>query len=171
MKLTFYLSKKFIHQKTEKKKTIFFSCTCYVQATEKERKELVPFLLHFCWRLCFSLTTMSTSSSSVPAGPSNEDAFRSPAVMISGDSTTPSSSSSSLSALTQTFPFSSGNPRIEETRGVMHLFRDDAVSSPSSSDLPVSPYSHLPTPHRFVISEISFSFPNFSREKRTRLEI
>ncbi|XP_059459018.1 BRAP2 RING ZnF UBP domain-containing protein 2 [Corylus avellana] len=79
---------------------------------------------------------MSTSSSSVTAGPSNEDEFRSPAVMISGDSTTPSSSSS-LSGLTQAFPFSSGNPRIEETRGVMHLFRDDAVSSPSSSDLPV----------------------------------
>ncbi|XP_027098343.1 BRAP2 RING ZnF UBP domain-containing protein 2-like isoform X1 [Coffea arabica] len=37
--------------------------------------------------------------------------------------------------LTQAFYFSSGNPRIEETRGVMHLFRDEVGSS--SSILPV----------------------------------
>ncbi|KAF5466813.1 hypothetical protein F2P56_016708 [Juglans regia] len=83
---------------------------------------------------------MSTSSSVGAAGPSSDDVFRSPPAMISGDSTSSSSSSSSsfsLSALTQAFPFSSGNPRIEETRGVMHLYRNDAVSSSSSSDLPV----------------------------------
>jgi BRCA1-associated protein len=34
--------------------------------------------------------------------------------------------------LSEALPFSSGNPRIEETRGVMHLFSNDAVS-----DLPV----------------------------------
>ncbi|GAB2219381.1 hypothetical protein Drorol1_Dr00007016 [Drosera rotundifolia] len=41
----------------------------------------------------------------------------------------------SPSATTLTLAFSSGNPRIEETRGVMHLFRDDFTSS--SSHLPV----------------------------------
>ncbi|KAM0010794.1 putative transcription factor C2H2 family [Helianthus debilis subsp. tardiflorus] len=46
-----------------------------------------------------------------------------------------SSTSSSNAYVTQAFPFSSGNPRIEETRGVMHLFLDDAVSS--ASNLPV----------------------------------
>lgn len=63
----------------------------------------------------------STSASSV-AGASKEDLF---------NQDTPLNSSN----LTQGFPFSSGNPRIEETRGVMHLYRDDIVSS--SSDLPV----------------------------------
>lgn len=38
----------------------------------------------------------------------------------------------SSSSLSEALPFSSGNPRIEETRGVMHLFSNDAVS-----DLPV----------------------------------
>lgn len=139
---------------------------------ERKKEKIVPFRCISVEETVSLSHTMSTSSSSEPAGPSNEDAFRSPAAMISGDSTTPSSSSSSsLSALTQAFPFSSGNPRIEETRGVMHLFREDAVSSPSSSNLPVSAYSYLPTPRRFVISEISFRFPNFPPEKRTRLEI
>uniref|UniRef100_A0A0V0HKR6 Putative ovule protein n=1 Tax=Solanum chacoense TaxID=4108 RepID=A0A0V0HKR6_SOLCH len=50
--------------------------------------------------------------------------------MDSGDSST------SMSNLTQVFHFSSGNPRIEETRGVMHLFSND-VASYSSSHLPV----------------------------------
>ncbi|KAK6795824.1 hypothetical protein RDI58_009279 [Solanum bulbocastanum] len=50
--------------------------------------------------------------------------------MDSGDSST------SMSNLTQVFRFSSGNPRIEETRGVMHLFSND-VASYSSSHLPV----------------------------------
>ncbi|KAL8099089.1 hypothetical protein AgCh_031680 [Apium graveolens] len=35
----------------------------------------------------------------------------------------------SISDLTQSFNFSSGNPRIEETRGVMLLYRHDSVSS------------------------------------------
>ena len=50
--------------------------------------------------------------------------------MISGDL-----ADDVVSNVTQ-LPFSSGNPRIEETRGVMHLYRDDI--SLSSSDLPVS---------------------------------
>ncbi|XP_017254931.1 BRAP2 RING ZnF UBP domain-containing protein 2 isoform X1 [Daucus carota subsp. sativus] len=37
--------------------------------------------------------------------------------------------SSSISDLTQSFNFSSGNPRIEETRGIMLLYRHDAASS------------------------------------------
>ncbi|KAL8139372.1 hypothetical protein V2J09_005393 [Rumex salicifolius] len=40
-----------------------------------------------------------------------------------------------LSSMTRELPFSSGNPTIEETRGIMHLFRDDVVSSVSK--LPV----------------------------------
>ncbi|KAF3947181.1 hypothetical protein ACB098_05G074800 [Castanea mollissima] len=90
------------------------------------------------------MPTTSTTVTDV-AGPSNDEVSRQPTAMISGDSTSTSSSISSLlSSPTQAFPFSSGNPRIEETRGVMHLFRDDAVSSSSSSsssstssDLPV----------------------------------
>ncbi|XP_061348006.1 BRAP2 RING ZnF UBP domain-containing protein 2 isoform X1 [Gastrolobium bilobum] len=39
------------------------------------------------------------------------------------------SESSSSSFSTSLFNFSSGNPRIEETRGLMHLFPDDAPSS------------------------------------------
>lgn len=64
----------------------------------------------------------STSASSA-AGASTEELFNQDTAMTSRN-------------LTQAFPFSSGNPRIEETRGVMHLYRDDIVSS--SSDLPVS---------------------------------
>lgn len=41
-----------------------------------------------------------------------------------------------MSNLTQAFHFSSGNPRIEETRGVMHLYREEAASV-SPADLPV----------------------------------
>lgn len=40
-------------------------------------------------------------------------------------------------ALTLAVPFSSGNPRIEETRGIMHLYPDEASSSSSSDNLPV----------------------------------
>ncbi|CAK7334205.1 unnamed protein product, partial [Dovyalis caffra] len=62
----------------------------------------------------------SSSSTAAVSGASPEDHFRQP---------TAEESSSSMS---EAFPFSSGNPRIEETRGVMHLFSNDAVS-----DLPV----------------------------------
>ncbi|CAL5373327.1 unnamed protein product [Camellia sinensis] len=72
----------------------------------------------------------STSASAV-AGASPEDILRLPTAMISGDL----SDSSVSSSITRAFHFSSGNPRIEETRGVMHLYRDDFASS--SSELPV----------------------------------
>ncbi|MQM18898.1 hypothetical protein Taro_051897 [Colocasia esculenta] len=48
----------------------------------------------------------------------------------SGDQSSPSSSGP-----TRMVPFSSGNPRIEETRGIMHLYPEDTSSSPPS--LPV----------------------------------
>ncbi|XP_010537913.1 PREDICTED: BRCA1-associated protein [Tarenaya hassleriana] len=52
---------------------------------------------------------------------------------------------SSLCDMTQTVRFSSGNPRIGETHGVMHLFSDDSVSSSSSSSCsPSSSSSNLP---------------------------
>ncbi|XP_030528617.1 BRAP2 RING ZnF UBP domain-containing protein 2-like [Rhodamnia argentea] len=81
---------------------------------------------------------MSSSTTSAAAGTSQEESFPPPSVPVpAGD---PASTSSSLrgggGGMTQAFCFSSGNPRIEETRGVMHLFSDDAVSS-SSPDLPV----------------------------------
>ncbi|KAI4355792.1 hypothetical protein L6164_004532 [Bauhinia variegata] len=81
---------------------------------------------------------MPTSSSTAKAGTSSEEVIRPPAMMVSGEPSESSSSfsSASLSNLTQAFPFSSGNPRIEETRGVMHLYREDPASS-STSDLPV----------------------------------
>ncbi|KAL6333921.1 hypothetical protein AAG906_039333 [Vitis piasezkii] len=74
------------------------------------------------------MSATSTSANTV-AGPSPNDIFRPPSAMISGDL-----ADDVVSNVTQ-LPFSSGNPRIEETRGVMHLYRDDI--SLSSSDLPV----------------------------------
>ena len=75
------------------------------------------------------MSATSTSANTI-SGPSPNDVFRSPPAVISGDL-----GDDAVSNLTQ-LPFSSGNPRIEETRGVMHLYRDDI--STSSSDLPVS---------------------------------
>lgn len=72
---------------------------------------------------------MMPSTSTVIAG---EESTVTPLASVSGES--------SLSDMTQTVHFSSGNPRIGETRGVMHLFPDDAVSpssSSSSSNLPI----------------------------------
>ncbi|KAM6602329.1 hypothetical protein CsatA_021938 [Cannabis sativa] len=63
---------------------------------------------------------MSTSSRSP------DDISRKIPDVVSGDScNSPYPSSSSISDVTQTFHFSSGNPRIEETRGVMLLYRND----------------------------------------------
>ncbi|TXG70138.1 hypothetical protein EZV62_005073 [Acer yangbiense] len=62
-----------------------------------------------------------------------DDNLRSSPSIISGESSAP----------TEAFAFSSGNPRIEETRGVMHLFTNsqqhDGVSSssPPNHNLPV----------------------------------
>lgn len=69
----------------------------------------------------------TATSSSTAAGASAED------VDSVGDS--------SGSATAQALNFSSGNPRIEEITGVMHLFRNDAASS--SDELPVSLIDHL----------------------------
>ncbi|KHN22420.1 BRCA1-associated protein [Glycine soja] len=57
---------------------------------------------------------MWSSTSSTAAIPSDEE---------------PSESSSSSSFSSSLFNFSSGNPRIEETRGLMHLFPDDTPST------------------------------------------
>lgn len=65
---------------------------------------------------------MSSSSSTV----TGDDKFRQSETVIAGDLSAPNMSTEAIS-------FSSGNPRIEETRGVMHLFSNDAVST-----LPVS---------------------------------
>uniref|UniRef100_A0A2P2LAI0 BRCA1-associated protein n=1 Tax=Rhizophora mucronata TaxID=61149 RepID=A0A2P2LAI0_RHIMU len=74
---------------------------------------------------------MSPSSSAASAtGASPEDHLRLPVAMIARDSSSDTSTSSSAAApTTQSFPFSSGNPRIEETRGVMHLFSNDSASN------------------------------------------
>ncbi|KAG6768232.1 hypothetical protein POTOM_027129 [Populus tomentosa] len=68
----------------------------------------------------FSTVMSSSSSTAAVSRASPEDHFW---------QLTAEESSSSLS---EALPFSSGNPRIEETRGVMHLFSNDAIS-----DLPV----------------------------------
>ncbi|KAG8388250.1 hypothetical protein BUALT_Bualt02G0106200 [Buddleja alternifolia] len=70
----------------------------------------------------------TSTSSRAAAGASPEDFFRS---QTSVDST----GDSSTSATAQALHFSSGNPRIEEIRGVVHLYRDDVASS--SAQLPV----------------------------------
>ncbi|KAK6267710.1 hypothetical protein QUC31_011870 [Theobroma cacao] len=61
---------------------------------------------------------MSSSSSTV----TGDDKFRQSETVIAGDLSAPNMSTEAIS-------FSSGNPRIEETRGVMHLFSNDAVST------------------------------------------
>ncbi|KAI9107449.1 hypothetical protein K1719_021486 [Acacia pycnantha] len=73
---------------------------------------------------------ITPSSSTEMAGPSTDE------IILSGERSESSFSSFSLSDITQAFPFSSGNPRIEETRGVTHLYREDPTSS-SPSGLPV----------------------------------
>ncbi|XAR50501.1 hypothetical protein NMG60_11004844 [Bertholletia excelsa] len=91
--------------------------------------------------VCSSSAAMleaTSTSASAAAGASPEDAFRPPPSMVPSDlidSTASASAYASASNLTQAFNFSSGNPRIEETRGVMHLYRDDFASL--SSELPV----------------------------------
>ncbi|XP_057474441.1 BRAP2 RING ZnF UBP domain-containing protein 2-like isoform X3 [Actinidia eriantha] len=77
------------------------------------------------------VTEATSTSASAAAGSSTEEIFRLP-TMISVDF---NDSTSSVSNVTQAFQFSSGNPRIEETRGIMHLYRDDVTSS--SSELPL----------------------------------
>ncbi|GFQ04583.1 brca1-associated protein [Phtheirospermum japonicum] len=66
----------------------------------------------------------TSTSSSAAAGASPEDLLRSPTA--SGDPT---------SANAQALHFSSGNPRIEEIRGIVHLYHNDVASS--SPKLPV----------------------------------
>nr|XP_043606179.1 BRAP2 RING ZnF UBP domain-containing protein 2 [Erigeron canadensis] len=79
----------------------------------------------------------SASTAPIPIPTVADDYFRPSSISKlpiteAGDSSSPSSSNAYV---TQAFPFSSGNPRIENIRGVMHLYLDDAVSS--SSNLPV----------------------------------
>ncbi|CAN1839559.1 BRAP2 RING ZnF UBP domain-containing protein 2 [Linum perenne] len=76
-------------------------------------------------------TDMSSSSSSmtIPGGSAPTDHLRQPVpAAVSGDTTETSTSTSSSTSRTHTFHFSSGNPRIEETRGIMHLFSEDSPS-------------------------------------------
>ncbi|KAI3982145.1 hypothetical protein MKX01_019051 [Papaver californicum] len=76
----------------------------------------------------------ATSTSGSAAGATSEEIFR---LSTSMDSTELTESSNS-SPVTQALPFSSGNPRIEEIRGIMHLYRDDNnISSSPNSNLPV----------------------------------
>ncbi|OVA12903.1 zinc finger protein [Macleaya cordata] len=72
----------------------------------------------------------TSTSGSATASATSEDVFRLSPSMNSSDLT-----ESSNSSVTQAFPFSSGNPRIEEIRGIMHLYREDISSAPSN--LPV----------------------------------
>ncbi|CAL5361577.1 unnamed protein product [Camellia sinensis] len=70
------------------------------------------------------------SEATSAAGAPSANVFRPPTAMIPG--ATPSSASN----VSQAFQFSSGNPRIEETRGFMHLYRNDFASS--SPELPMN---------------------------------
>ncbi|KAF5954398.1 hypothetical protein HYC85_007254 [Camellia sinensis] len=63
------------------------------------------------------------SEATSAAGAPSANVFRPPTAMIPG--ATPSSASN----VSQAFQFSSGNPRIEETRGFMHLYCNDFASS------------------------------------------
>ncbi|XP_022885467.1 BRCA1-associated protein [Olea europaea var. sylvestris] len=100
-----------------------------VQVSFPARQQiLLPRNFSFSQALGAEMSEETSTSSSAAARPSMEDIFRSSAAVNSaGDS------SASVSA--QTLHFSCGNPRIEEIRGVMRLYRDDVASS--SSQLPV----------------------------------
>lgn len=85
-----------------------------------------------CWCRCCKAMWSSTSSVAIAiAAPSSDE-----------DPT----ESSSFSFSTALFNFSSGNPRIEETRGLMHLFPDETPAT-----LPVSFYSSS-IPSLFALS-------------------
>ncbi|KAL9669417.1 hypothetical protein QQ045_006964 [Rhodiola kirilowii] len=64
-----------------------------------------------------------------------DDLLPPPSLPTAADDESSSSSKISSSSRTQAFAFSSGNPRIEETRGLVHLFTQDP-SDGSSSGLP-----------------------------------
>ncbi|CAN0870675.1 BRAP2 RING ZnF UBP domain-containing protein 2, partial [Linum grandiflorum] len=75
------------------------------------------------------MSSSTSSSMSIPGGSSPTDHSRQPVpAAASGDTIETSTSTSSSISRTQTFHFSSGNPRIEETRGIMHLFSEDSPS-------------------------------------------
>ncbi|KNA15773.1 hypothetical protein SOVF_095110 isoform C [Spinacia oleracea] len=78
-------------------------------------------------------TSASTSPTAEPPQSSLTSLSPPSIAMACGDSSSQLSSATS----TQTLSFSSGNPRIEETRGVIHFFSDDVTSSSSLSELPV----------------------------------
>ncbi|KAL5743737.1 hypothetical protein ACOSQ2_026853 [Xanthoceras sorbifolium] len=63
-----------------------------------------------------------------------DDNLRAPPSIISGHSSAP----------TQAFAFSSGNPRIEETRGVMHLFTNNTTTTQHDGVSSSSPSHNLP---------------------------
>lgn len=69
------------------------------------------------------MSATSTSGSGAP-GATSEDSFCPPPI-------------DNPSELTRAFNFSSGNPRIEEIRGIMHVYNNDVSTSTSSADLPV----------------------------------
>ncbi|KAJ4851528.1 BRAP2 RING ZnF UBP domain-containing protein 2 [Turnera subulata] len=75
-----------------------------------------------------SVVSPSSSTAAPTATPSQLDLFgttSSSAVIAAGDTADSPLSTSSTSA--QAYHFSSGNPRIEETRGVMHLFPNNQL--------------------------------------------
>ncbi|KAJ4977503.1 hypothetical protein NE237_002609 [Protea cynaroides] len=72
----------------------------------------------------------TSTSASAGAGALSEDGLRPSSAVKPDDLSDPSGS-----GLNQALQFSSGNPRFEQTRGIMHLYREDASSS--SSELPV----------------------------------
>lgn len=69
------------------------------------------------------MSATSTSGSGAP-GAASEDSFCPPLIV-------------NPSELTRAFNFSSGNPRIEEIRGIMHVYSNDVSTSTSNADLPV----------------------------------
>ncbi|KAI8031559.1 BRAP2 RING ZnF UBP domain-containing protein 2 [Camellia lanceoleosa] len=75
---------------------------------------------------------MSEATSAVEASFAN--VFRPPIAMI------PCAIPSSASNVSQAFHFSSGNPRIKETRGFMHLYHNDFASSSLKLLVNLSPF-------------------------------
>ncbi len=83
------------------------------------------------------LDSMMSSDVTADDGSSNEPANSGSASKDGGTSEGRDDAKPTDDGITKTINFSSGNPRVEATRGVMHLYRDTASEPGSLEKLPV----------------------------------
>jgi len=84
-----------------------------------------------------TLDAMLSSDVTADDGSTNESANTGSASKDGGTSDGGDDAKPTDDGITKTINFSSGNPRVEATRGVMHLYRDTASEPGSLEKLPV----------------------------------